>query len=148
MRAVIVVTVPDDFLEQRAREAQQLLPADDWLGAREYFGERVAEVAKDELPLALFGWPADIVVHPATPLVCRTCGGCELLAWYPVDQSQGVVIDGHQTDGGVAFDYDGVTSSGETGEDVEYRCRGCDDSAPTLEELVGLQRIWVGPADA
>ncbi len=77
-------------------------------------------------------------------LVCRSCGGEDLRAWYSEPTQQGVVGLWTKSEDGelrVQFEYDGV-SYGHTdcGDDEEYRCAECDDSAETLEELVGLPR--------
>ena len=81
-------------------------------------------------------------------LVCRSCGKDDSIrAWYPVDEGQYIVISGLNDDGTVAYDYNGDTESGEAGADESYWCRNCDDSAESLEELLGLPRpaSWLMP---
>lgn len=67
---------------------------------------------------------------------CRNCGSKHIVAWYLVDERQGLIIE-RAEDGSLEYDYDGDTSSGEPGADYEYRCRGCDTVARSLEYLVG-----------
>lgn len=68
--------------------------------------------------------------------VCRNCGSDAIVAWYLVDERQGIDIE-RAEDGSLEYDYDGDTSSGEPGADYEYRCRGCDMAARSLAYLVG-----------
>lgn len=74
-------------------------------------------------------------VEKGTP-TCRFCGSKAIVAWYLVDERQGLIIE-RAEDGSLEYDYDGDTSSGEPGSDYEYRCRGCDTTARSLEYLVG-----------
>lgn len=67
---------------------------------------------------------------------CRECGGTSFRAWYPVDEGQGIDVE-RTDDGSLVYEYDGDTTSGESGADYEYWCRDCDTSARTLEYLVG-----------
>lgn len=60
MRISLHVEVPDEFLEKRARAFDADSPA---LTARGLFRGRMEDIAKDELPLALWGWPICITVE-------------------------------------------------------------------------------------
>lgn len=62
MRARITIDVPDDFLEARAARHRADHGAPSFTGA-ELFASRLRDVADDELPLALWGWPAEITVE-------------------------------------------------------------------------------------
>ena len=74
------------------------------------------------------------------PFGCRTCGSDQIVAWYPVYERQGINIIAYDGDV-LEVEYDGCTrQADEAGENEEYRCLSCDDSAETLEELVGLSR--------
>lgn len=72
----------------------------------------------------------------AGAVTCRYCGGSHFRAWYPVDEGQGIDV-GRNEDGGLTWDYNGDTTSGEAGAETEYWCLSCDRSARTLEFLVG-----------
>lgn len=74
-------------------------------------------------------------VEKGTP-TCRHCGSKHIVAWYLVDERQGLIIE-RAEDGSLEYDYDGDTSSGEPGADYEYRCRGCETVTRSLEYLVG-----------
>lgn len=74
-------------------------------------------------------------LEAGTP-ACRECGGTSFRAWYPVDEGQGIDVE-RTDDGSLVYEYDGDTTSGESGADYEYWCRDCDTSAKTLEYLVG-----------
>ena len=78
------------------------------------------------------------------PFRCRSCGGEEFKVWEPVDYSQWIEIHGYDAESGLwNLDYIDGRSGDGTGEE-EFWCVNCDDSARSLEELVGMPRPdWV-----
>jgi len=82
------------------------------------------------------------------PLACATCGdGDNIVEWYRVAERQGIRDIAWAPDGTLAFEYDGDTSSGETGAPESYACRNCGAEADTLEELVGLEASAPPPVE-
>lgn len=63
MKATFTVEVPDEFLEERARQFSDEVEDDEGATAAEYFAGRVRDIAGDELPVAFFGWPVEVTVE-------------------------------------------------------------------------------------
>lgn len=81
MRAVLVLDVPDAFMQGRAADLSSELG--EQVTAEEHFAACVREVAEDALPLAFFGWPAGVSI--AFP--CPTCHGMKC-----VDDARGLGV--------------------------------------------------------
>lgn len=68
MKALIEVEVSDEWMAQRVEEswAQHSGHWERKPTPAEYFLGRLQDVATDELPVALYGWPVEITVAPAS----------------------------------------------------------------------------------
>jgi len=78
------------------------------------------------------------------PFRCRSCGSEEFKEWEPIWYSNWVTVLGYDETTGFDLDYD-CGQMGDGGDfPREYWCAKCEDSAKSLEELVGLPRPdWV-----
>jgi hypothetical protein len=70
VRATFTVEVPDEFVEERARQFSAEVEEHEGATSREFFEGRCRDVADDELPVAFYGWPVNIGVAFA----CSCCG--------------------------------------------------------------------------
>lgn len=61
MKVALIIDVPDDFIEGRAAELSAELG--ETVTGREHLMARLSDIADDELPIALWGWPVTVTVE-------------------------------------------------------------------------------------
>lgn len=87
-------------------------------------------------------WGPSQILSIEHALVCRSCGQDEFIEWEDVPYYNYVKLLGIDEHGNIEIDYEGVSGSGDGGGgNQEFWCVNCDDSAETLEELVGLPLV-------
>lgn len=73
------------------------------------------------------------------PFRCRSCGGEEFRLWEDVPYCHWIEVLDYDPTTGFDIDYvDGRSGDGGGDHYHEYWCSNCDDSASSLEELVGI----------